>query len=194
MLQRLVRTRPESAPTLARLVLGLVMFPHGAQHALGWFGGYGFSGTHQWMTDSLGFPAPLAALAIVVELLAPIALVLGIGGRFAAAGIIGLMVGAASTHLANGFFMNWVGAMEPGAEGYEYHLLALALASVVAIQGSGVLSIDWVLTRDVMHGDFRRPAQAAASRLPVDAPRHDDGTTHLHAQHRAAREDARLFR
>ena len=145
LIRRLVATRPASAPALARVALGLVMLPHGAQHALGWFGGYGFRGTLGWMTGTLGFPAPLAALAIVVELLAPIALIAGLGGRFAAAGIAGLMLGAASTHLANGFFMNWFGAMPPGVEGYEYHLLAIALAGVVAIQGSGALSLDRLL-------------------------------------------------
>lgn len=148
MLRTLLATRRDSPPLVARLVLGLVMFPHGAQHALGWFGGYGFHGTLGWMTNTLGFPAPLAALAIVVELLAPFGLVLGLGGRVAAAGIIGLMLGAASTHLANGFFMNWFGTLKPGVEGYEYHLIALALAAVVAIEGSGALSIDRLLSRD----------------------------------------------
>ena len=148
MLRTLLATPRESAPVVARLALAVVMFPHGAQHALGWFGGDGFAGTLGWMTDTAGFPAPLAALAIVVELLAPIALLLGLGGRLAAAGLFGLMLGAASTHVANGFFMNWFGALQSGAEGYEYHLLALALAAVVVIRGSGALSLDRVLVRD----------------------------------------------
>ncbi|WP_373047356.1 DoxX family protein [Vulgatibacter sp.] len=142
MLRRLLSTTNDSGPLIARLVLGFVMFPHGAQHALGWFGGYGFGGTFGWMTETLGFPTPLAALAIVTELIAPIALVLGIGGRYAALGIGGLMLGAASTHVQHGFFMNWFGAMPTGAEGYEYHLLALALSAVVAIKGSGAYSVD----------------------------------------------------
>jgi putative oxidoreductase len=145
MFRTLVATSRESAPLVARVVLGLVMFPHGAQHALGWFGGYGFHGTLGWMTG-LGFPAPLAALAIIVELLAPFALVLGLGGRLAAAGIFGLMAVAATTHLSNGFFMNWFGAAKPGVEGYEYHLIALGLAAVVAIKGSGALSVDRLLS------------------------------------------------
>src|ERR671921_98290 len=87
MLRRLFHTTDDPAPLAARVTLGLVMFPHGAQHALGWFGGYGFSGTLGWMTDTLGFPAPLAALAIVTELVAPFALIFGVGGRLAALGI-----------------------------------------------------------------------------------------------------------
>jgi len=162
MIRTLIATRREPAPLVARLVLGGVMFPHGAQHALGWFGGYGFAGTHAWMTDTLGFPAPLAALAIVVELLAPIGLVLGLGGRLAAAGIFGIMVGAASTHVADGFFMNWFARLPPGAEGYEYHLIALALSAVVMIEGSGALSLDRLLARDRDRG-ARHP-------LGVDVP------------------------
>jgi putative oxidoreductase len=145
MLRRLLVTTNEPAPLFARVVLGIVMFPHGAQHALGWFGGYGFAGTLEWMTGTLGFPAVLAAPAILVELLAPGALVLGLGGRLAGLGIAGLMVGAATTHTTNGFFMNWFGTLPAGAEGYEYHLLAGALAIVIALSGSGAWSLDrWI--------------------------------------------------
>jgi putative oxidoreductase len=142
LFRRLLATTSDPAPALARVALGLVMFPHGAQHALGWFGGYGFSGTYGWMTGTLGIPGPLAALALVTELLAPIFLVLGLGGRIAAAGIFGLMAVAASTHAGSGFFMNWFGKLAAGAEGFEYHLLALALAAVVALAGSGAWSLD----------------------------------------------------
>ena len=71
----LFRTTPTPLPTLARVAVGLILFPHGAQHVLGWFGGYGFQGTLGWMTGTLGFPAPLAVLALVTELVAPFALV-----------------------------------------------------------------------------------------------------------------------
>ena len=147
MLRTLISTKSDSAGLIGRVVLGAVMFPHAGQHALGWFGGYGFSGTLTWMTDTLGFPAPLAALAIVTEFVAPFALVLGLGGRLAALGIFGLMVGAASTHVPNGFFMNWLGNLPAGTEGFEYHLLALALSAIVAVKGSGALSIDRLITR-----------------------------------------------
>jgi putative oxidoreductase len=139
---RLLHTDPDPAVLILRVSLGLILFPHGAQHLLGWFGGYGFAGTHQWMTGTLGFPAALAALAIVVEFFGAIALVLGVGSRIAAAGMIGLMLGAASTHVQHGFFMNWFGALAPGAEGFEYHLLVIAIAVAVAIRGGGALSID----------------------------------------------------
>ena len=132
---------------VARLALGLILFPHGAQHALGWFGGYGFSGTLGWMTGTLGIPAPLAALGIITELVAPLLLIAGAGGRLAGALLFIHMAFAASTHLENGFFMNWFGALPNGQEGFEYHLLAMALALVVALAGSGRYSLDRVFSR-----------------------------------------------
>jgi putative oxidoreductase len=146
---RLVDTHHHAAPLVARLALALLILPHGAQHALGWFGGYGFSGTLGWMTGALGLPAPLAALAIVTELLAPLALVVGAGSRLAALGVAGIMLGAISTHLPNGFFMNWFGALPSGSEGFEYHLVVLALCAVVVLQGGGAFSVDRRIARSL---------------------------------------------
>ena len=158
----LLSTSGRPSATLARLVLAAVMFPHGAQHALGWFGGYGFSGTLGWMTGTLGFPAPLAALAIATELVAPILLLVGLAGRPAALGIAGIMIGAASTHLSNGFFMNWFGQLPAGAEGFEYHVIVLALSGVVAIEGSGAAALDLLVARRVRTRAAGREVLAAA--------------------------------
>ena len=145
MWRSLFRTTDAPAPVIARVALGLILFPHGAQHVLGWFGGYGFGGTFGWMTGTLGFPAPLVVLALVTEITAPVALVLGIGGRIAGLGVVGLMIGALSTHVGNGFFMNWFGSLPAGQEGFEYHLLVIALAATVVLQGSGAWSLDRAL-------------------------------------------------
>jgi putative oxidoreductase len=153
MLRSILQTSAGAAPLVARVVLGIVMFPHGAQHMLGWFGGYGFKGTLGWMTGPLGFPAPLAATAIATEMVAPFLLIAGLGGRLAALGIVTLMATAASTHVANGFFMNWVGSLPAGTEGFEYHLLAIATAAIVLIQGSGAASLDgWLARREPRGG------------------------------------------
>lgn len=148
--QRLLGTTRDRAATLARLAVALLLFPHGAQHALGWFGGYGFRGTHGWMTKTLGFSAPMAALAILTELVAPFALLMGVGGRLAALGACGIMLGAISTHWSHGFFMNWFGSLRAGEEGFEYHLLMIALCAVVVLKGSGAWSLDrrWGGQRD----------------------------------------------
>jgi putative oxidoreductase len=161
-MSRLFRTTPTPLPTLARVAVGLILFPHGAQHVLGWFGGYGFHGTLGWMTGTLGFPAVLAVLALVTEITAPVALILGLGGRIAAIGVIGLMLGAISTHVANGFFMNWFGSLPAGSEGFEYHLLVIALAGVVVLGGSGAWSLDQLLGRERPIAAGTRAIRAAA--------------------------------
>jgi putative oxidoreductase len=139
------RTEDDRALLALRVAFAAVMFPHGAQHALGWFGGFGYSGTHQWMTTVVGVPSPLAALAIVVELLAPLALLFGVIGRLAALGLGVILAVAATTHAGNGFFMNWLGNQK--GEGYEFHLLGIAIAVALLIRGSGALSVDRWLTR-----------------------------------------------
>ena len=140
--QRIIKTNRDPVSALARVALALAIFPHGAQHALGWFGGYGFSGTLGWMTGTLEFPTAAAAVAILTEIVAPVALVVGAASRLAALGVIGIMLGAISTHVSNGFFMNWFGALPAGQEGFEYHLLVIVLSTIVLIAGGGVLSLD----------------------------------------------------
>lgn len=140
-LTKVTATKDELAPLVARFALGAVMFPHGAQKVLGWFGGYGFSGTLGFMTGTLHIPAPFAVLAIAAEFLGSLGLMFGLFSRVAAFGIAATMAVAALTvHLGNGFFANWTG--QQAGEGIEYHLLAIALAVVVMIKGAGKLSID----------------------------------------------------
>jgi putative oxidoreductase len=144
-LQLLCKTNNSFAPLIARLTLGLVMFPHGAQKALGWFGGYGFSGTMNFFTQSMHIPAPLAFLAIAAEFAGSIGLIVGCLSRVAALGIATNMVVAILTvHAANGFFMNWSGTQK--GEGFEYHLLAIGLALIVMVHGAGAASLDALIS------------------------------------------------
>ena len=89
-------------------------------------------------------------------------LLVGLAGRPAALGIAGIMLGAASTHLSNGFFMNWFGQLPAGAEGFEYHVIVLALSGVVAIEGSGAAALDLLLARRVRARAAVREVLAAA--------------------------------
>ncbi|HZF01258.1 MAG TPA: DoxX family protein [Methylomirabilota bacterium] len=147
-LKLLVKTNDSFAPLIARLTLGIVMFPHGAQKALGWFGGYGFSGTMNAFTQQMHILAPLAFLAIAAEFAGSIGLILGCFSRVAAFGIATNMVVAILTvHAANGFFMNWFGTQK--GEGFEYHLLAIGLALVVIVYGAGKASLDNVFAKSV---------------------------------------------
>jgi putative oxidoreductase len=125
--------------------MGIVFFAHGAQKALGWYGGSGFSGTMS-MFGKMGIPALFSFLAICAEFLGGIGLIIGLFGRVAAFGIMcNMIVAVALVHLHQGFFMNWTGRQS--GEGFEFHLLALVLGLTILVRGSGPLSIDYFLTR-----------------------------------------------
>lgn len=142
----LVGTPADPAATVARISLGAMMLPHGMQKMLGAFGGLGFAGTMKMFTESMHVPAPFAFLAIAAEFFGALGLLTGVLGRVAAFGVASTMLVAVLTvHLANGFFMNWTGQQH--GEGFEFHLLALGLALVVMIRGSGALSGDRLLSR-----------------------------------------------
>lgn len=144
MLETLLATSNDIAPLLLRLTLGLVIFPHGAQKLLGWFGGYGFKGTYGYFTQSAGLPGIIAFLVIIGESFGSVALVLGLITRFSAIGIAIIMLGAAFlVHKEHGFFINWFGAQK--GEGYEFHLLAVGAAITLAVTGGGAYSIDQIL-------------------------------------------------
>lgn len=129
-----------------RVGLAVVMFPHGAQKLLGWFGGYGFSASMGYFTQTMHIPAFLAFLAIVTEFFGPIALVLGLFTRLAALATgIDMLVAVALVHAPNGFFMNWFG--NQAGEGYEYHLLVIAMAIALLVGGGGRWSVDRAIAR-----------------------------------------------
>ena len=145
MFRKLINTTDDPVIAILRLVLGVVFFAHGAQKALGWFGGYGFSGTMGFFTQAMHIPAPLAFLAICAEFLGAIGLLVGLLSRVAAFGIAcNMLVAIVMVHRHFGLFANWAGNQK--GEGIEYHLLALAVALAIMIKGSGAFSIDRALS------------------------------------------------
>lgn len=137
----LIRTDDLWSGTVLRVALGAIMLPHGLQKTFGLFGGYGFEGTMGFFTETMGLPWLLALLVIGIEFLGSIALIAGAGTRVAAAGIGAVMVGAVATvHAEIGFFMNWTGTL--AGEGFEYHLLAIAIAGALILVGGGRWSLD----------------------------------------------------
>ncbi len=146
MFKKLFQTNDDTAMLLLRLFLGLVFFPHGMQKVFGWFGGSGFSASMDMFTSKAGFPAALAFLAIMAESLGAAALLAGFFTRIAALGIgVNMIVCALGNHVKNGFFMNWTGTQK--GEGFEYHLLVVAISAALIISGGGKWSLDGLIER-----------------------------------------------
>lgn len=156
---RLLHTPDDWMLSWLRVVTGGVMFAHGAQKVLGWWGGPGFDASMRGFA-SMGIPAPLAVIAIVTECFGAIALMLGLLGRLAALGIaIEMVVAVILVHLPYGFFMNWFG--KAAGEGFEYHILLISAAIPVIVRGSGAWSVDmwlerWWQSRHAGYGELRR--------------------------------------
>jgi len=130
------QTEESWASVGTRLILGIVMFPHGVQKMLGWYGGNGFSSTMAFFTEQMGMPALVAWLVIIGEFFGSLALLMGFLTRFTAASLALIMVGAMTlVHWQHGFFMNWFG--QQAGEGYEYHLLAIGLCLSLFMTGGG---------------------------------------------------------
>ena len=150
MLKTLVATDNSPAQLLVRLALGVVIFPHGAQKVLGWFGGPGYGATITAFS-ALGFPFWAIILLMVSEVCGSLLLVLGLFTR-----VWALTIGTAiaiclkTNHLQHGFFMNWFGQQQ--GEGYEFHLLVLGIAMALVFRGGGMLSLDRVLAKDRRRG------------------------------------------
>ncbi len=147
MVELLFKTDSGIAGLLLRVLLAVAIFPHGAQKAVGWFGGFGVSGTLGYF-KSLGIPTAIGVLGIAAEFLGPMLLVVGLGTRVAAFAIACMMIGAAwLVHRPYGYFINWFGQHPLGKEGWEYQLLALGVAVVLMVIGGGTWSLDGLLTR-----------------------------------------------
>lgn len=132
---------------IARISLGIVVFPHGAQKLLGWFGGYGFEGTMGFLTGPVGLPWIVGLFVILIEFFGALFLITGFATRIAAIGVIGNFIGVVITsHLNSGFFMNWSAQANQG-EGLEYFILLFGLAMVSLVAGGGKASIDTLFAK-----------------------------------------------
>ena len=141
MKNRIFNTNNDFTGLILRLTLGLILLPHGAQKMLGLFGGYGFTRTMGFFTETMHLPWIVGFLVIIIEFIGALALITGFASRIWSALTILLFTGIILTsHLDNGFFMNWFGNQK--GEGYEYHLLIIGLALALFVNGSGKYSID----------------------------------------------------
>ena len=145
----LFQTNDNFSYWVPRVILGCVFLPHGAQKLFGWFGGFGFTNTMTYFTQTAGLPWIIAFLIIMGESLGSLGLIVGFFTRLSAFGLICIMVGAIITvHIPNGFFMNWFG--KQAGEGFEYHLLVIGMSIPLLISGGGKYSVDMLI-----HKNFR---------------------------------------
>jgi putative oxidoreductase len=146
MFRKIIDTEDDAALLILRLLLGIVFFPHGMQKAFGWFGGPGFGGAMEGFTVKMGIPAVFAFLAILAESAGSLGLITGFLTRVAAFGITcNMVVAVAMIHWQNGFFMNWFGKQK--GEGFEYHVLVVAITLALMIKGGGRWSVDRYITK-----------------------------------------------
>ena len=143
----LFQTNDKFSYWVPRIILGCVMLPHGAQKLFGWFGGFGFTNTMTYFTQTAGLPWIIAFLIIMGESLGSLGLIVGFFTRLSALGLICIMVGAIITvHIPNGFFMNWFG--KQAGEGFEYHLLVIGMSIPLLISGGGKYSVDLLINKN----------------------------------------------
>ena len=146
-MRRLFQTHDKFSYWVPRVILGCVMLPHGAQKLFGWFGGFGFTNTMTYFTQTAGLPWIIAFLIVMGESLGALGLILGFCTRLSALGLICIMVGAIITvHIPNGFFMNWFG--KQAGEGFEYHLLVIGMSIPLLISGGGKYSVDLLINKN----------------------------------------------
>ena len=143
----LFQTNDKFSYWVPRVILGCVMLPHGAQKLFGWFGGFGFTNTMTYFTQTTGLPWIIAFLIVMGESLGSLGLILGFFTRLSALGLICIMVGAIITvHIPNGFFMNWFG--KQAGEGFEYHLLVIGMSIPLLVSGGGKYSVDMLIHKN----------------------------------------------
>ena len=145
VVKTILKTNSNIGFSIARLTLGLVIFPHGAQKLLGLFGGYGYTATMELFTSQMELPSFVAFSIIMIEFFGSISLILGLFSRFWALSLAGMFISIIyTTQLEHGFFMNWFG--NQAGEGYEYSLLIIGLALSIIVNGSGKWSLDKLIS------------------------------------------------
>lgn len=167
-MERIFATNDSWTGLILRVGLGIVMFIHGAQNLLGWFGGFGFDAAMANFTLQMHIPKILAVLIIMAEFFGSVGLIIGAYVRVAAFGITCVMLGAiVLAHWSNGFFTNWAG--KQAGIGLEFHLLAITIGIIIMISGAGRWSIDRAMESPRSRLMRQR---ASEEECPVQPPSH----------------------
>ncbi|HEY0066551.1 MAG TPA: DoxX family protein [Flavisolibacter sp.] len=160
MKKLIFQTGNSYAPLALRALLALVLFPHGAQKMLGWFGGFGFEASMGYFTNVVGLPWIVGFMVIIIEFFGPLALLLGFATRLWSLAILGVMTGIVLTTFTDYFFMNWFGTQK--TEGAEFFLLAIGMSLSLVVSGAGRWSVDGWISR-------QKKRSSVGSRVLADA-------------------------
>jgi len=148
MIDRKISFSKINSPALgslaARIAIAAILFPHGAQKLLGWWGGLGYQGSMAYFTGTVGLPYIIGLLVIMIEFIAPIFLILGFFTRLSAVAVLIVMAGIVVSVQNQYFFMNWFGTQK--GEGMEFFLLMMGLCLVCILNGGGPFALDRRLT------------------------------------------------
>ncbi len=151
MLKGFIQTEDDIKFFILRFTVGFIVLAHGFQKLFGWFGGHGLSSTIEAFAQWFGFPAFITFLVVMSDSFGAFFLILGFLTRFMAASISMVMVGAIIfVHGRWGFYMNWYS--EQRGEGFEFHLLILAICVVLIIAGGGKWSADKLIYNKLIGG------------------------------------------
>lgn len=143
MIEAVPQTNADYICTLVRVVAGIIIFPYGMQKLFGWFGGPGLKASLVQLV-ARKIPTPIAWLIVIGQSLGSVALIAGVCGRLAAAGLFIIFTGALVVHAPDGWTMNWFG--KKNGEGIEYFVILLTLLLIIIVKGSGAMSLDRLLT------------------------------------------------
>lgn len=146
LVKSLLTDKNNYSALVSRVILGLVLFPHGAQKLIGWFGGFGFQGTMNYFTETVGLPWVIGFLVILIESIGSLLLIAGIASRWMGLSITIISLGVIYTSHHQYFFMNWFGNQT--GEGYEFFLLMIGLGISIILQGGGAYSLDSIIIND----------------------------------------------
>lgn len=134
--------------TLIRVISGIIIFPYGMQKLFGWWddlgGGVGIKETLASFALKK-IPVYVSWMVILAQSFGSIMLIIGLFGRIGALFNFLIFVGAMFKHSSDGWAMNWTGTKK--GEGIEYFIMLLAMLLFVIINGSGALSIDYLLLK-----------------------------------------------
>ncbi len=127
------------AATILRITLGSTILIHG----VGKLSPEGYNEFIYFFTEYLKMPVFLGWMTISIETLGSLLLIIGLATRINATMLFGLFTGMiVFVHWEVGFSMNWWGQLDAGQEGFEYHLLVLAMSTAIAFLGGGAYSAD----------------------------------------------------